>query len=58
MYNEFSYNNSYQDSLKMAPSEMLYGRRFQTPLFWIETENEKCLDLTYCKTLRDKCWRS
>jgi hypothetical protein len=36
-YAEFSYNNSYQESLKMAPFEMLYGRRCQTPLFWNET---------------------
>jgi hypothetical protein len=26
-YVEFSYNNSYQESLKMAPFEMLYGHR-------------------------------
>jgi transposase InsO family protein len=36
-YAEFSYNNSYQDSLKMAPFEMLYGHRCRTPLFWSET---------------------
>jgi hypothetical protein len=24
-YAEFSYNNSYQESLKMTPFEMLYG---------------------------------
>jgi hypothetical protein len=36
-YAEFSYNNSYQESLKMAPFDMLYGRRCQTPLFWNET---------------------
>ena len=29
---EFSYNNSYQSSLKMAPFEALYGRRGRTPL--------------------------
>jgi hypothetical protein len=27
LYAEFSYNNSYQKSLKMAPFEMLYGQR-------------------------------
>jgi hypothetical protein len=29
---EFSYNNSYQASLKMAPFDALYGRRCRTPL--------------------------
>jgi hypothetical protein len=33
---EFSYNNSYQESLKMAPFEVLYGHRCCTPLNWIE----------------------
>jgi hypothetical protein len=37
LYAEFSYNNSYQESLKMAPFEMLYGHRCRTPLFWNET---------------------
>jgi hypothetical protein len=40
-YAEFSYNNSYQESLKMAPFEMLYGHRCQTPLFWNETGERK-----------------
>jgi hypothetical protein len=31
---EFSYNNSYQATLKMAPFEALYGRRCRTPLNW------------------------
>src|SRR6185437_1309762 len=31
---EFSYNNSYQASLKMAPFEALYGRRCRTLLSW------------------------
>jgi hypothetical protein len=33
---EFSYNYSYQECLKMAPFEVLYGRRCHTPLNWIE----------------------
>jgi hypothetical protein len=31
---EFSYNNSYQTSLRMAPFEALYGHRCRTPLSW------------------------
>jgi hypothetical protein len=33
---EFSYNNSYQESLKMAPFKVLYKRQCPTPLNWIE----------------------
>jgi transposase InsO family protein len=33
-YAEFSYNNSYQASLKMSPFEALYGRNCITPLHW------------------------
>jgi hypothetical protein len=36
-YVEFSYNNSYQESLKMAPFEMLYGHMCRTVLFWSDT---------------------
>jgi transposase InsO family protein len=32
-YVEFSYNNSYQASLKMSPFEALYGRKCRTPLY-------------------------
>jgi hypothetical protein len=41
LYTEFSYNNSYQESLKMATSELLYGRRCRTLLFWNETGERK-----------------
>ena len=33
---EFAYNNSYQSSIKMAPYEMLYGRKCRTPVCWGE----------------------
>jgi hypothetical protein len=33
---EFSYNNSYQESLKMTPFEAIYGRHCRTPLNWVE----------------------
>lgn len=31
---EFSYNNSYHASIKMAPFEALYGRKCRSPLCW------------------------
>jgi hypothetical protein len=34
---EFSYNNSYQESIKMSPFEALYGRSCRTPLSWSES---------------------
>ena len=33
---EFSYNNSYQASIQMAPYEALYGRSCRSPICWIE----------------------
>jgi hypothetical protein len=33
---KFSYNNNYEESIKMAPFEALYGRRCRTPLNWSE----------------------
>jgi hypothetical protein len=40
-YAEFSYNNGYQESMKMALFEMLYGRRCRIPLFWNEARKRK-----------------
>jgi hypothetical protein len=36
LWAEFSYKNSYQESLKMAPFKVLYGRWCRTLLNWIE----------------------
>src|SRR5437764_15409495 len=33
---KFSYNNSYQKNLQMAPFEALYGRKCRSPLNWSE----------------------
>ncbi|KAK1647388.1 hypothetical protein QYE76_065193 [Lolium multiflorum] len=38
---EFTYNNSFQSSLGMAPFEALYGRRCRTPLNWSKTGERK-----------------
>jgi hypothetical protein len=40
-YAEFSYNNSYQASLKMSPFEALYGRKCRTPLHWDQTRERQ-----------------
>jgi hypothetical protein len=35
---EFSYNNNYEESIKMSPFEALYGRPCHTPLSWSESD--------------------
>jgi hypothetical protein len=42
---EFSYNNSYQSSIQMAPFEALYGRRCRTPLSWSKTGERQIFGL-------------
>ena len=37
---EFSYNNSYQSTIKMAPFEALYGRKCRTPISWNHVEDK------------------
>ncbi|XP_052728517.1 uncharacterized protein LOC108327384 [Vigna angularis] len=39
---EFTYNNSFQSSIGMAPFEALYGRKCRTPLCWFQ-EGESIL---------------
>jgi hypothetical protein len=45
LYAEFSYNNSYQKSLKMSPFEVLFGRKCRTPLFWNEPRENQVFGL-------------
>ena len=40
---EFSYNNSYQASIQMAPFEALYGRKCRSPLCWSEVGEARLL---------------
>ena len=40
-YAEFSYNSSFQTSLKISPYEALYGRKCHTPLNWSQTRDSR-----------------
>jgi hypothetical protein len=46
---EFSYSNSYQSSIQMAPFEALYGRKCRSPISWYETRASKEFNLDYVK---------
>ena len=42
---EFTYNNSYQVSIKMAPFEAIYGRKCRTPVCWDEVGERRLVGL-------------
>ncbi|KAG8496286.1 hypothetical protein CXB51_007463 [Gossypium anomalum] len=51
---EFTYNNSYQTSLKMAPYEALYGRKCRTPLYWIELKENQIYGVDLIKETEER----
>jgi hypothetical protein len=51
---EFSYNNSYQASLKMAPFDALYERRCRTPLNWSEAGERTLFGLDLVKDAEER----
>jgi hypothetical protein len=53
-YAEFSYNNSYQQSFKMAPFEALYGRKCRTPLFWDQTGESQVFGTDVLRNAEDQ----
>src|SRR4051812_20302650 len=46
---EFSYNNSYQSSIRMAPFEALYGRKCRSPICWNEVGENKEFEPDFIK---------
>nr|GFB57907.1 reverse transcriptase domain-containing protein [Tanacetum cinerariifolium] len=47
---EFSYNNSYHVTIKVAPFEALYGRKCRSPVCWTEVEEAQILKLIQATT--------
>jgi hypothetical protein len=54
---EFSCNNSYQESIKMAPFEALYGHRCRTPLNWLEPRERWFFGVDLVKETKEKVRR-
>ena len=48
------YNNSYQESIRMAPFEALYGRKCRTPLNWVEVGDHGYFGLEFIKEAREQ----
>jgi transposase InsO family protein len=46
-YTEFSYNNTYQASIKMAPFDALYERQCRTLLFWSQIRESQVFGPKY-----------
>jgi hypothetical protein len=53
-YAKFSYNNSYQASLKISPFEALYGRKCRTLYIGIRLEKGSSLGLNLFKRQKNK----
>ena len=51
---KFSYNNSYQSSIGMAPYEDLYGRRCRNSVCWTELNEYKMIGPEIVKDTEDK----
>jgi hypothetical protein len=51
---EFSYNNGYQESLKMSPFEELYGRKCNTKVSWDNPTNRAVVGLELLKEMEEQ----
>nr|GEY65194.1 putative reverse transcriptase domain-containing protein [Tanacetum cinerariifolium] len=51
---EFSYNDSYHASIKVAPYEALYGRKCRSPVCWSEIKNRLLAARSRQKSYADK----
>jgi hypothetical protein len=51
---EFSYNNSYQSTIKMVPFDFLYGRLCRKPLSWDRLEDRVSMGPEAIQEMEDK----
>ncbi|GKB15938.1 putative reverse transcriptase domain-containing protein, partial [Tanacetum coccineum] len=51
---EFSYNNNYHKSIKCAPFEALYGRKFRSPVMWAEIGESQLIGLEIVQETTEK----
>jgi len=51
---DFSYNNSYQATLRMTPFEALYDRRCRTSICWNDLEDTLILGPQMAQEIVDK----
>ena len=51
---EFSYNNSYQESIKMAPFKALFGPKFRTPLNQIDPGERRYYGIDFVKEAKEQ----
>jgi transposase InsO family protein len=51
---EFSYNNSYQATIEMLLYEAIYGRKYQSPLYWDNVDERQMLGPKLIQDTREK----
>ncbi|GJY06076.1 putative reverse transcriptase domain-containing protein, partial [Tanacetum coccineum] len=51
---EFSYNNSYHASIKVAPFEALYGQKYHSPVCWTEVREVQLTGLEIVREMTEK----
>ena len=51
---KFSYNNSYQESIKTTPFEALYGRKCRTPMNWVEAGERRYYGINFIQEAEEQ----
>nr|GEZ34600.1 putative reverse transcriptase domain-containing protein [Tanacetum cinerariifolium] len=54
---EFSYNNSYHKSIKCAPFEALYGRKYRSPVIWTEIGESQLIGPEIVQETKEKIFQ-